>query len=51
MNSWWGLIPAGLLAAAFVYRTSMEDKMLHEELPDYEAYAEKVRYRLVPGVW
>ncbi|MGD8457293.1 MAG: isoprenylcysteine carboxylmethyltransferase family protein [Anaerolineales bacterium] len=51
LGSWWGLIPAGLLAAAFVYRTAMEDKMLHEELPDYQAYAEKVRYKLVPGIW
>jgi protein-S-isoprenylcysteine O-methyltransferase Ste14 len=51
LGSWWGLIPAGLLAVAFVYRTAMEDRMLHEELPDYQAYAEKVRYRLVPGVW
>jgi protein-S-isoprenylcysteine O-methyltransferase Ste14 len=51
MGSWWGLIPTALLVGAFVYRTAMEDRTLHEELPDYPAYAEKVRYRLVPGVW
>jgi protein-S-isoprenylcysteine O-methyltransferase Ste14 len=51
LGSWWGLIPAGMLLAAFVYRTAMEDRTLHEELPDYRVYAEKVRYRLLPGVW
>jgi protein-S-isoprenylcysteine O-methyltransferase Ste14 len=51
LGSWWGLIPAGLLCIGFIMRTAMEDKTLHEELPDYPAYAEKVRYRLLPGVW
>ena len=32
-------------------RTYMEDKTLHEELPGYKEYAEKVRYRLFPWVW
>jgi protein-S-isoprenylcysteine O-methyltransferase Ste14 len=51
LGSWWGLIPSGLMIAIFVFRTAMEDKTLHEELPDYRAYAEKVRYRLLPGIW
>ena len=51
LGSWWGLIPAGLLAVGFMWRTAMEDQTLHEELPDYPAYAQKVRYRLLPGIW
>lgn len=31
--------------------TALEDRTLREELEGYEAYAQKVRYRLIPGVW
>ncbi|MGD8457291.1 MAG: isoprenylcysteine carboxylmethyltransferase family protein [Anaerolineales bacterium] len=51
LGSWWGLIPAGILAVAFILRTAREDQTLLEELPDYAVYAEKVRFRLLPGVW
>jgi len=51
LGSWWGLVPAGLMALGFIYRTAREDRTLMEELADYPAYAQKVRYRLVPGVW
>jgi len=44
-------IPAALMTAAVVVRTHLEDKTLHEELDGYAAYAETVRYRLIPGVW
>ena len=29
----------------------LEDRMLHTELPGYQGYVRKVRYRLVPGTW
>jgi len=32
-------------------RTSLEDRTLQEELPGYKDYTNKVRYRLVPGIW
>ena len=28
-----------------------EDEMLREELPGYEEYVQRVRYRLIPGGW
>jgi len=28
-----------------------EEKMMLEELEDYEAYQKKVKYRLIPFVW
>jgi protein-S-isoprenylcysteine O-methyltransferase Ste14 len=31
--------------------TTLEDRTLRRELPGYEEYAEKVRNRLVPGLW
>jgi protein-S-isoprenylcysteine O-methyltransferase Ste14 len=51
LGSFWALIPSLILAALFILRTSLEDKTLTAELPGYEAYKEKTRYRLVPGVW
>jgi len=51
LGSLYGLIPAILLAGAFVFRTHFEDEMLREELKGYKEYCRKVRYRLVPGVW
>jgi protein-S-isoprenylcysteine O-methyltransferase Ste14 len=51
MGSVWGLVPAGLAVLTIVVRTYLEDKMLQKELPGYSEYAQKVRYRLVWGVW
>lgn len=51
IGSLYGLIPALLLAVAFVFRTYFEDRLLYEELPGYNEYAKKVRYRLVPFIW
>lgn len=43
--------PIILLCIGIVIRTALEDRTLLAELPGYTEYAEKVRYRLVPGVW
>jgi protein-S-isoprenylcysteine O-methyltransferase Ste14 len=51
MNSLWALIPAGLLAIAFIIRTYLEDCTLKKELPGYKEYASRVRYRLFPLIW
>jgi protein-S-isoprenylcysteine O-methyltransferase Ste14 len=51
LGSWWALIPGGLIAILFVIRTALEDRTLRDELPGYAGYAERVRYRLLPGVW
>ncbi len=51
LGSLYGLVPALLLAAAFVFRTHFEDKMLYEELEGYKEYTKKVKYRLIPGIW
>jgi protein-S-isoprenylcysteine O-methyltransferase Ste14 len=50
-GSYWALILGAVMAALFIYRTAREDQTLQEELPGYKDYAQKVRYRLVPGVW
>jgi protein-S-isoprenylcysteine O-methyltransferase Ste14 len=51
LNSLWALIPAGLAILFLVYRTALEDRTLQEELDGYSDYAQRVRYRLVPGLW
>jgi len=51
LGSLWGLLPAGLVACVTVIRTALEDRTLREELDGYVAYAERVRYRLVPTIW
>ena len=51
LGSLWAVIPAALMACLLVVRTSLEDRTLREELPGYEEYFERVRYRLLPGVW
>lgn len=41
------LIPVALLAL----RIAFEERLLRRELPAYAAYAQRVRARLVPGLW
>jgi protein-S-isoprenylcysteine O-methyltransferase Ste14 len=51
LGSLYSLIPAFVIVILFFFRTALEDKILQNELPGYKEYAEKVRYRLIPGVW
>ena len=47
----WALIPSGLIVAVTIVRTALEDRTLQEELEGYKDYTQRVRYRLLPGVW
>jgi len=51
LGSLWALIPGVLVALLTVVRTGLEDRTLHEELDGYREYADRVRYRLLPGIW
>jgi protein-S-isoprenylcysteine O-methyltransferase Ste14 len=51
LGSAWALIPSVASAVLYVVRTSLEDQTLRQELPGYESYAQRTRYRLLPGVW
>jgi protein-S-isoprenylcysteine O-methyltransferase Ste14 len=51
LDSLWSFLPVILLSILTVIRTDLEDKTLLEELPGYREYTEKVRFRLIPGVW
>ncbi len=51
LGSWWALVAAAVVLVVLVVRTTLEDRMLHAELPGYREYAQQVRYRLIPGIW
>ena len=51
LSSVWTLIPAVVALIIAVIRTALEDQTLQEELPGYRNYAQRVRYRLFPGIW
>jgi protein-S-isoprenylcysteine O-methyltransferase Ste14 len=51
LGSLWALVPAGLASVLLILRTRWEDQTLQAELPGYKEYTERVRYRLIPGVW
>ncbi len=50
-GSLWALVPVTLSAVLLVMRTALEDQTLRQELEGYAEYAQRVRYRLVPGLW
>lgn len=51
LDSKWALIPVGVLLVVSVIRTKLEDQTLQAELPGYREYAEKVKFKLFPGIW
>jgi protein-S-isoprenylcysteine O-methyltransferase Ste14 len=40
-----------IAVVAYALKANLEDDYLAKQLPGYEAYRQRVKYRLVPGVW
>jgi len=51
LGSIWTLIPAMVALIITVLRTTLEDRTLQDELPGYRDYAQRARYRLIPGIF
>jgi protein-S-isoprenylcysteine O-methyltransferase Ste14 len=51
LGSYWAMIPAAFLIYVLVARIRNEEEVLSRELKGYTAYIQKVRYRLLPGIW
>lgn len=51
LGSMWALLVAGAITLLLFIRTALEDRTLRRELPGYEEYAARTRYRLIPGIW
>lgn len=51
LGSWFAVLLSAVIVALFIVRTAWEDRALQAGLEGYAEYAERVRYRLVPGLW
>ena len=51
LASAWAFLPALISVLLLVIRTALEDRMLRYELAGYMEYANRIRFRLIPGVW
>ena len=51
LGSYWAVLPALSLIFVLVARIKNEEKVLTEELPGYREYLQRVRFRLIPGIW
>ena len=51
LGSLWTFVPVGLTVPLLIVRTVHEERLLFHNLPGYEEYAQRTRYRLIPGVW
>lgn len=51
LGSLWALISGIFGALGMIVKTALEDRRLRGELNGYKDYAQRVRYRLLPGIW
>ncbi len=51
MGSWLSVIPSVLVIVYLMHRTVLEEQLLSANLPGYDDYKQKVRFRWLPGVW
>ena len=51
LGSWWAVLPALAFIPVFVLRIGDEEQVLVRDLPGYDEYRRKVRWRLVPLIW
>lgn len=51
LGSWYALIVFGFYPLIIVIRLRDEETLLTRELPGYEAYKQKVKYRIIPFIW
>jgi protein-S-isoprenylcysteine O-methyltransferase Ste14 len=51
LGSWWSVPVMLVTIAVTIARTAREDGYLRAYLPGYAEYAQRVRWRLLPGLW
>lgn len=51
LGSWYALIAFAFYPAVIVVRLKDEEELLTRELPGYDAYKQKVKYRIIPFIW
>jgi protein-S-isoprenylcysteine O-methyltransferase Ste14 len=51
LGSWWAMIVFIFIPVVFIFRILNEEDILRKDLPGYQEYCLKVRYRLIPYIW
>ena len=51
LGSWYGLMIFAVYPVLMVVRICDEEDLLARELPGYDTYRQKVKYRLIPFIW
>jgi protein-S-isoprenylcysteine O-methyltransferase Ste14 len=51
LGSYAGFIPLAVMMVCIVVRLLDEERLLSRDLPGYDEYRSRVRYRLLPNVW
>jgi protein-S-isoprenylcysteine O-methyltransferase Ste14 len=51
LGSWYGLLMGLIFVAGVVFRAVQEERTLQAELPGYNEYMARVKYRFIPYVW
>jgi protein-S-isoprenylcysteine O-methyltransferase Ste14 len=51
LGSWVALGVFAVYPGIIIVRLKDEEELLTRELPGYEAYRKKVKYRLIPFIW
>ncbi|HEY4388886.1 MAG TPA: hypothetical protein VGN34_30925 [Ktedonobacteraceae bacterium] len=51
LGSTFGLLLALVLIGLFVRRAVLEERLLREDLPGYDAYMTRVTARFIPHIW
>jgi protein-S-isoprenylcysteine O-methyltransferase Ste14 len=51
LESFTAVLAAVVPVVLMVIRLRLKERLLWRELPGYAAYAERVRHRLIPGIW
>ena len=51
LGSYWAMIPSIFLPVILIARILNEEEVLLRDLNGYQEYIEKVKFRLIPGIW
>ena len=51
LGSAWAYLVVVIALVILIIRTRLEDQFLQENLAGYKQYAQRVRFRLLPGIW
>jgi len=51
LGSWYGLLMGLIFTVGLALRAVQEERVLQAELPGYEEYMARVKYRFIPHIW